>query len=1180
MMHSLRLLASCVVVLALASLGGAAEWHPGLYLDGGGWWRSRIRLQVRNDKPLALAGEPVAIDIGQEPGQAALVGQRAEAVRVCDGRGTEMLLAVLGPDGRLIARGEIPASSRLVIPVECPAQGTAEYFVYFDNPAAQAVPDFFHVRTGVQNGGVESGREDTPEGWSHDAADAQHRAEWSQDQPRSGLRCLKTVVAADAEPTWISTRQRDIHIRGGANYRLSAWVKTQNVRGQAGWYIHLGNRKQPMLTSPMLMAGEGTFDWKQVTAEFTAPADADLADLGTVLRGTGTASFDDVTLECLTPGSVRVDLEKAETLQLREVGGSADGSNADRSALVGRTHRVAVQVLQLASQDSGRVLVAVDCGRLVARMHGRLNRQSMLVTLAGQPVPHQLLGELLLFPASLAARTRNQFQVCFSDDPEFDESRVQLRGGQAGDPPSRAKNPGFELGTERPDDWIANGAGRDAPGVVLGFDAPGREGLGQRCAKLHVPADAPQAWRGWRQDVPVQPGRTYLVAAWVKCRDVRGGEVRVHVHRRTADGQLSAHEPMTSIGPGITGTSDWTLLSGRLAVPTDTRFLQVHLTTDQSGTIWHDGVVVHEVVPGQLGAVEGGTSGGPPVWLVPAVVKVFPDDLPLRRPAPIEIACARREREPLQLAVRSHQAQRGLRVEVDSPVGPASARLDDTTVNVVGFVPIDYPTNYYESHSPAWHRKVPTAPASCDGWPGLWPDPLLPQATFDLDADKTQPIWITVNVPQNAPAGRYVGKVRWTAGGQPFAETPFAVQVWDFTLPVENHLAAIYDVRFGPDSGVWGKSLKEMYPDIIRFMASRRLCPDSVSPAPVFRREHGRLTADFSAYDKAAAVYFDELKFPHSYTPWDLYLFGWGHPPKPVFGEQPYSGQPPFESADRSRLRPEYKQAYQELLRTFWSHLKEKGWDKRVVLYISDEPFDHLPHIHTQMKALCDMIHEVDPAIPIYCSTWKHVPGWEGFLNVWGIGHDGRVPTGLMAKLRADGARLWFTTDGQMCTDTPYCAVERLLPHYCFQYGVEAYEFWGVAWNTYNPFQIGWHSYIHQSMEPGRESWIRYPNGDGFLLYPGAALGKPGVVSSIRCEQACEGVEDYEYLYLLRQRIAAAKAAGRDVTAAKQALAAAARLVTIPNAGGRFSTKILPDPEALYQVRRQVAAALESLAGF
>jgi hypothetical protein len=182
-----------------------------------------------------------------------------------------------------------------------------------------------------------------------------------------------------------------------------------------------------------------------------------------------------------------------------------------------------------------------------------------------------------------------------------------------------------------------------------------------------------------------------------------------------------------------------------------------------------------------------------------------------------------------------------------------------------------------------------------------------------------------------------------------------------------------------------------------------------------------------------------------------------------------------------------------------------------------------------------------------------------------------------MAELRAAGDRIWFTTDGQMCTDTPYCAVERLLPHYCFKYGAQAYEFWGVAWLTYDPYRFGWHSYIDQSMEPGRSTWVRYPNGDGFLLYPGRPIGHDGIVSSIRFEQAREGIEDYEYLYLLRQRIEQAKAAGQSVAAAEAALQSALDLVQIPNAGGYYSTKILPDPQKLYTERAKVASAIESL---
>ena len=114
-------------------------------------------------------------------------------------------------------------------------------------------------------------------------------------------------------------------------------------------------------------------------------------------------------------------------------------------------------------------------------------------------------------------------------------------------------------------------------------------------------------------------------------------------------------------------------------------------------------------------------------------------------------------------------------------------------------------------------------------------------------------------------------------------------------------------------------------------------------------------------------------------------------------------------------------------------------------------------------------------------------------------------------------------------------------------------------------------------MEPGRSTWVRYPNGDGFLLYPGRPIGHDGIVSSIRFEQAREGIEDYEYLYLLRQRIEQAKAAGQSVAAAEAALQSALDLVQIPNAGGYYSTKILPDQKKLYTERAKVASAIESL---
>ncbi len=1182
--HSVGCLLLFLVATALH--GASADWHQGLYVGGGGYWHSRICITVRNRGNRAAEGEPIAVPIGTGPGYIALEGRRAESVRVCNEQGEELLYAIRNSRGQLVTEGPIPAGSRLVIPVECEAGSQSQVYVYFDNPAAWPVPDFLEAHTELLNGDVELGQGDTPAAWSHDRGDSTHRASWSTESPQSGTRCLKTEVAPGAEPTWIATRQRGIHIVGGARYRMRAWVRAENVEGHAGWYIHVGNREKPMLLAPMLSAGGGSYDWKLVETEFVAPPEANLASVGTVLRGTGTAWFDNVSLECVEPGRLTATCDRPEHLELTEQGNDGAWLTHVDGKPVHWDGRAVVRAVNFSNVPIRSTLISVNVGRLRAHLHGDLEPENLLVTFKGSPLHHLLDGNRLLFQTNVPPRSVCTFYVYFSASNRVPSS-VEDYPGLVASPINLVKNPSFEQGEQKPEHWLASGATAKSNQVTLRLDTDAPEGLGTRCARLDVAKSAPDAWRGWRQQVPVTPGKTYLFSTWVKCKGIDQGTVRVHAHRLTAKGKLSATHPMVSIGPDLRGTQPWTRLSGVLTMPPDTEVFELHLTMNTTGTVWHDGVLLAEVLPGTLIGLQSPNTGRQPAvvaWQVPAVEKVFPDTIPPGKTPPAAIAMARNEWEPLQLAVRSNRHTGTVGVQVEAPVGPGGATLDRFEINVCGYVPVDYPTNYYRYEGPLWHRKVPTQAPGCDGWSGWWPDPLLPKAHLDARPGRTEAVWIIFRIGKNVPPGEYHGRVLLVdaRSRRQLATVPFTVRVWDFALPDRSRLAAIYDVRYGPGQQWWGKPLEEAYPEIVAFMARRRLCPHTIRPVPTFRIVDGRVTADFSQFDRAAEWYFDQLGLPMSYTPWQFYLFGWGHPPKTIAGQRPYPGDPPYDGADRAQLRPQYKEAYQSLLRTFWNHMKQRGWEKKVVLYISDEPFAQHEHIRKQMKALCDMIHEVDPAIPIYSSTWRYVEDWVGYLDIWGIGHQGRISTEKMEQLRQAGARLWFTTDGQMCLDTPYCAVERLLPYYCYKYHVEAYEFWGVSWLTYDPYRFGWHAFIYQTSEPGRSHWVRYPNGDGFLIYPGEPIGHQGLVSSVRLEQAREGVEDYEYLYLLDrliERTEKDRNLSTQRSAARAALQEALKLVEIPNAGGRHSTKILPDPAVLYQVRRRVAEAIEVLAG-
>jgi hypothetical protein len=107
-------------------------------------------------------------------------------------------------------------------------------------------------------------------------------------------------------------------------------------------------------------------------------------------------------------------------------------------------------------------------------------------------------------------------------------------------------------------------------------------------------------------------------------------------------------------------------------------------------------------------------------------------------------------------------------------------------------------------------------------------------------------------------------------------------------------------------------------------------------------------------------------------------------------------------------------------------------------------------------------------------------------------------------------------------------------------------------------------------------------NGDGRFVYPPESAATPGAsgpgpvfeppVSSIRWEMLREGIEDYEYLCLLRELLAKRRE-GLKAEEAKQY----EDLLTVPPSITRDMTTFTTDPAPIYARRAAVAAAIERL---
>lgn len=1139
-------------LIALQSAFPQAAWQHPLYLSGGGVWPVRVPVTLENRLASEIAGEPVKMEMTH------LAGTGVRSLRVTNDAGAELLFSLDDAEGQPKRSGQVIPGDRLQIPAFIAASGKTTVYVYAGNPRALEVPDYLPPQRLV-NGDLEAGKGRVT-GWKPAEADAKHRVFWEAGAGRNGTHGFRTVVDAGAQPTWVKHEQSGFAIVPGSKYSLTAWVRAENVVGRAGWFLHV-NGAQPQLLNRTLDAGSGTFDWKQVQCEFTAPPDASTATVGTLLHGTGTAWFDDVVLE-REPSAERVavTIGELEHLNLPSVGAiKANTSNEWPQAAV-------VRAMNLATADAGPAMVFVNLRetRSLLRAMPRDAVIRVVEAATGREVPDVVqLGDGILFRASVAPRSASDFVVYFhrtrrvAPDAFLTEYAKLLVS-----PVNLAPNPSFEEGSEAPEGW--SGIGPSASrGTTVAVADEGR--FGKRSVRIFVPAEARTEWVGWRSgEIPVSPGAAYFYGGFVKTKGVTN---RVALHAHLHDARAKHTVAHASTGAEVTGDAPWTFTSAFVQTPADAASIQLHLTMNATGALQHDGITLVRTLTGEVVDIQGvapPTKAAIQVWQENPLVKVFPASLPQPAPKAVEAEAARNESEAFQLVLRSDTGIRDVGLTTSTLIGPNGKRLPEIRIEKVGYVPIDHPSGYFRTSVPEGYRRIPKGWPATDGWAGDWPDPLIPTSTVSLDARRAQPFWFTVQVPAGAQPGEYRGVITITAAGEDAINVPLLVRVRPFTLPDTTALSAIFDLRSGR-GGTYGTSVTDPAArrKWLRFMADHRVCVDHILPPPKFNYKDGKVTMEASEFDMEAGYCLDDLKMRRVYAPNFFYSFGWAYTPKKHFGLEPFT--------------PEYNAAFQQAYRLFSAHLKSKGWHDRVVYYISDEPHFTHPHVVDQMKRMTALAHEADPAMPIYSSTWRYEPAWDASLDIWGVGQYGCFPLGDMDRLQKAGKQFWITCDGQMAIDTPYLATERLLPYYCHRYGFQGYEFWGISWWTYNPWERGWHEFISQSDDGKEQYWIRYPNGDGYLTYPGEPIGIDGPVSTIRLEQVREGLEDYEALMLLEQAVRTANASGKPTSAAEAVLTRAKALVPIPNAGGLRSTDILPDPDAVPQVRAAVYTALSKL---
>ena len=554
------------------------------------------------------------------------------------------------------------------------------------------------------------------------------------------------------------------------------------------------------------------------------------------------------------------------------------------------------------------------------------------------------------------------------------------------------------------------------------------------------------------------------------------------------------------------------------------------------------------------------------VWAVPSAIKVRPDDRVQARnlvwdksTKTISIAGAKNEHVPFQIVItvppppdRHHPAASGFFVEASDLVS-GSGRLARDQVKV-----------YFE------HVILCPGKSSPIGKTGFWPDALAPltapfgmaAAPFRGEAIRNRGIWIDVITPPDLPAGDYTGTVRISENGQEIDRLNLRLKVYNFALPSETHLMTYMGVdsrslaafHHVDPSSPQAKALLRQYH---AFLYANRMEPWFNEPLrPQIKESGGAVTLGFDA------------------EAYDLYMKQWKT--KRVILESAPGDL--IRGSRSAEISVETAQLVKSYLKQVCDYYRKNGWLDRLVFNSPiDEP--NTAEAYEETRKWASLVHEAAPGVP-FLATRTPVPQhaeWgtlRGFVNSFSIHGNDLNGTAIKNAIRAEqskgGEMSWYISCDQAYPQPNYFidapAMDPIMvPWITWRYGMQGILYWDMKhwsevkspWTDPVTFMSGYFC-----------SDGRVLNGEGSLIYPGSETTQytgqanvDGPVSSIRFELLREGIEDYEYLWLL-------KALG-DASFADDA---AKSMVVDVRAFSR-------NPEELFALREKMARRIEQLAG-
>jgi len=388
--------------------------------------------------------------------------------------------------------------------------------------------------------------------------------------------------------------------------------------------------------------------------------------------------------------------------------------------------------------------------------------------------------------------------------------------------------------------------------------------------------------------------------------------------------------------------------------------------------------------------------------------------------------------------------------------------------------------------------------------PARFPEYLMSERQINVREKTWQSVWLTIKIPENIREGTYTGNVTVKSGNEA-QSIPVMLRVYPLTIPLEHHLDVVewYNTSgFAKFHNISEEYSPEWFAMLRKYadnMAGHRQNSFRVDMdvIGIQQLKDGSFSFDFSRFDQIALVFWNTGKMDFLETGflalrglkgWSDINFRW----KEFKVNKTGTGE---------EVTLQGMTVIPSLVSAFEAHLRQKGWLDKTWFHIMDEPalhnalswmeFSRIIHQYGPDLKRIDAIEttyllgDIEIAVP----KLDHFASWYDTYRKW----------------QQEGHEQWFYTVGiyqgsllpNKTIDVPLMD-SRVMHWLNYKYDATGFLHWG--WNQWNddPYQdVGMHI------------------GDGWHVYP----SKDGVLNSLRWEQMRNGIQDYEYFWMLENRI-------------------------------------------------------------